>query len=150
MKNAMWVTFCIIFFVAGAAYGQDNMGNMSQKEMGMKSDTTHKMGEMMYKKAGAMKNGLMMKSGKMMMMMGGKSMVMDKEMAMPNGSKVTPNGEVTMKGGKKMMMKEGEMMDMKGNMMMGKSMVKKGMMKNDMMKKSDSIPMQADTMKNKY
>ena len=70
----------------------------------MKRDTLQKKGAMMSKKASTMKDCIMMKDGKMMVMKGGKSMVMDKEMMMSNGSKVMPNGEVMTKGGKTMML----------------------------------------------
>jgi RNase P/RNase MRP subunit p29 len=63
-----------------------------------------------------MKDHIMMKDGKVMMIKEGKSMPMDKEIALSDGTKVTVDGAVTMKDGKKMMMKEGEMMSMDGEM----------------------------------
>jgi hypothetical protein len=83
-------------------------------------------------KKGRMKDGIMMKDGKMMMMKNGMSSPMDKEMTLANGTKVMPSGDVMMKDGKKMMMKEGMMMGMDGNVTAMKSMMKK---KDDMMKK---------------
>ncbi len=64
-----------------------------------------------------MKDHLMFKDGKVMMVMGGKSMAADKEVALTNGAKVAVDGTVTMKDGKTMKMKEGEMMGMDGEMM---------------------------------
>jgi Domain of unknown function (DUF6799) len=64
-----------------------------------------------------MKDHLMMQGGKVMMMKGGKSMPLDKELSLSNGAKVTVDGNVTMKDGTKMMMKEGDMMTMDGEMM---------------------------------
>ncbi len=63
------------------------------------------------------KDHIMMKDGKVMMIMQGKSMPADKELTLTNGTKVTLDGNVTMKDGTKMMMKEGDMMTMDGEMM---------------------------------
>jgi hypothetical protein len=63
-----------------------------------------------------MKDHIMMKAGKVMMIKEGKSMPLDKELTLGNGAKVTPDGAVTMKDGTKMMMKEGDMMSMDGEM----------------------------------
>lgn len=63
------------------------------------------------------KDHIMMKDGKVMMIMQGKNMPLDKELTLTNGSKVTVDGTVTMKDGTKMMMKEGDMMTMDGEMM---------------------------------
>lgn len=64
-----------------------------------------------------MKDHIMMKDGKVMMIMQGKSMPLDKELTLSNGAKVTVDGSVTMKDGTKTMMKEGDMMSMDGTMM---------------------------------
>ena len=63
------------------------------------------------------KDHMMMKDGKVMMVMGGKTTPVDKDVVLANGTKVTPAGAVTMKDGMKSMMKEGEMMGMDGEMM---------------------------------
>jgi len=60
---------------------------------------------------------VMMEKGKMMVMKDGKTMPMDKEMKMKNGTTVKPDGTCITKDGKKTMMKEGDMMDMNGDMM---------------------------------
>ena len=72
-------------------------------------------------------SGVMMKDGKMMMMMDGKPTgPMDHEMTMSDGTKVKPDGSMMMKDGKIMMMKNGQMMMMDGKMMdSGKAMEKK-------------------------
>ncbi len=64
-----------------------------------------------------MKDGCMMKDGKMVHMMDGKMTPMETSMTMENGVVLMPNGEFTGKKGMKMMLREGEMMDMKGNVM---------------------------------
>src|SRR4029453_7320964 len=64
--------------------------------------------------------GVMMKDGKMMMMMDGKAAgPMEHEMTMSDGTKVMTNGMVKMKDGKEMHMKDGQMMMMDGKMMEG-------------------------------
>ncbi len=65
-----------------------------------------------------MKDHLMFKDGKVTMVMGGKSMPADKEVALTNGAKVAVDGTVTMKDGTTMKMKDGEMMGMDGTPMM--------------------------------
>jgi hypothetical protein len=62
------------------------------------------------------KDHIMMKDGKVMMIMQGKSMPLDKELTLGNGTKVTVDGNVMMKDGTKTMMKEGDMMSMDGEM----------------------------------
>lgn len=62
------------------------------------------------------KDHVMMMDGKMQMMKDGKTMPMDKDMTMGNGTEVMTDGMVKMKGGKTMTMKEGDMMDMNGKM----------------------------------
>jgi len=65
-------------------------------------------------------SGVMMKDGKMMMMMDGKATgPMDHDMSMSDGTKVMKDGMVKMKDGKEMHMKDGQMMMMDGKMMEG-------------------------------
>ena len=66
------------------------------------------------KESKKMKDCCMMKDGKMMYCKDGKTMSMDKDMTMQNGTKCMTNGECVMKDGTKMKMKEGECMDMNG------------------------------------
>ncbi len=66
-----------------------------------------------------MKDHLMMKDGKMMVMKEGKSMMMKEEMTLKDGTKVMMDGTVMMKDGKKMMMKDNDMIMMDGKMMKG-------------------------------
>lgn len=61
-----------------------------------------------------MKDCCIMKDGKMMMHKDGKTMPMEKEMTMKNGTKCMVNGECVMKDGTKTTMKEGECMYMSG------------------------------------
>ncbi|MEO5978615.1 MAG: DUF6799 domain-containing protein [Chryseolinea sp.] len=57
----------------------------------------------------------MMKGGKMMYTKAGKTMPMEKNMTMTNGTTCMVNGKCIMKDGAKLLMKEGECMDMDGN-----------------------------------
>lgn len=124
MKHRIVLAVGLLFICATITLGQETMG--------MKADTMAHEGMMMQKKKGIMKDGFLMKDGKMMMLKSGMSSPMDKEMTLANGTKVMPSGDVMMKDGKKMMMKEGMMMGMDGNVTAMKSMMKK---KDDMMKK---------------
>lgn len=58
----------------------------------------------------------MMMNGKMMMIRDGKMSTMTKPMTMSNGTKMMVDGTCVKKDGTKMKMKEGDHMDMKGNM----------------------------------
>ncbi len=61
-------------------------------------------------------DGCMMMGGKMMMIKDGKMSDMKKPMTMSNGTKMMVDGVCVKKDGTKMKMKEGDHMDMKGNM----------------------------------
>ncbi len=91
----------IAFSLSAGAFAQDKMDKMDKK-------MDHKMG--------MKKNCVMMEDGKMMVMKGGKSMMMSKDMKMTNGTMVMTNGSVKMKNGKTMMMKNGDCMYMNGKM----------------------------------
>ena len=52
----------------------------------------------------------------MMVMKGGNTMAMDKDMTMSNGTMVMTDGTVKMKSGKTMMLKEGYCVKMNGKM----------------------------------
>lgn len=88
-------------------------------------------------KATMMKDCCMMKGGKMMVMKDGKTMPMEKDMTMKNGTKCMTTGECTMKDGKKMMMKEGDCMEMSGKM--GKCSMMNKSVKSSTMKKSKNM-----------
>jgi hypothetical protein len=61
---------------------------------------------------------VMMQNGKMMVMKQGKLMPMEKDITLKNGTKFMTDGTCITKDGNKTMIKEGEMMDMNGKMMM--------------------------------
>ncbi len=61
-------------------------------------------------------DGCMMMGGKMMMIKNGKMTAMKKQMKMSNGTKCMVDGMCLKKDGTKMKMKEGDHMDMEGNM----------------------------------
>src|SRR5438132_1008215 len=68
------------------------------------------------KKMDKMKHCVMMEDGKMMVMQGGKTMQMDKDMTLQNGAMVMQNGSVKWKNGKTTMLKNGECVYMDGKM----------------------------------
>ncbi len=61
-------------------------------------------------------DGVVMQDGKLMMVKNGKRTTLDHEMTMTNGTKITTDGNYTKKDGTTMKWKEGEHMDMSGNM----------------------------------
>jgi hypothetical protein len=64
---------------------------------------------------------LVFKGGKMMVVKNGEALVMDKEMLMPNGSKVSKLGQVTRKDGSKLVLKENEKLEMNGELLVDKA-----------------------------
>jgi hypothetical protein len=68
----------------------------------------------------AEKDGIMMKDGKMTMMVDGKEITrMDRETTLSNGTRVMMKGKLITKEGKEMQMQEGQMVMMDGKMMEG-------------------------------
>ncbi|MFO7369034.1 MAG: DUF6799 domain-containing protein [Bacteroidales bacterium] len=62
-------------------------------------------------------DGVTMQNGKMMMVKNGQTTILDHDMTMSNGTKVMSDGTCIKKDGTKLMMKEGQHVDMSGNMM---------------------------------
>ena len=60
-------------------------------------------------------DGVMMQNGKTMMVKNGKMTILDHEMTMSNGTKITSDGNYIKKDGTKKMMKEGQHIDNSGN-----------------------------------
>ena len=75
------------------------------------------------------KDHCMMIKGKMYMMKDGKKTLMDKPMTLSNGTECNPDGMCKMKDGTIMKMKNGDMIDMDGNMMKKGKKVRMGSMK---------------------
>ena len=96
-------------------------------------------------------DGVVMKNGKLMMVKNGKKTLMDHEMSMGNGMKVLSNGTIIKKDGTKMMMKEGQYMDMAGNLRNTKTkkmIIKKTIVKEtNTNKKKDMYLMQNEKIK---
>ena len=79
------------------------------------------------------KDCCVMKDGKMLKMESGKTMLMEKEITMKNGTVCKPDGECITTDGQKIMMKEGDCMDMNGKVWpceMKGTMMKSKMEKN--------------------
>lgn len=75
-----------------------------------------------------MRDGTMMKNGKMMVMKNGKMMPMTEDMTMTDGSMCMKDGTCKTKDGMTMKMKDGDMMAMDGTMMPGDKMMHDGKM----------------------
>jgi hypothetical protein len=88
-------------------------------------------------------DGYVMQGGKVMMIKDGQTMLMEKEMAMPDGTKVMPDGTVTRGNAKKVKLVNGMMVDMNGNII-----VKNGVLLKDgkmiMVKDGDMTPMNSE------
>lgn len=62
-------------------------------------------------------NRIIMKDGKMWMVENGMVSLMDSDIVLPNGTKVTSMGKITMENGEESMMKNGDAIDMEGKYM---------------------------------
>jgi hypothetical protein len=67
-------------------------------------------------KPGMVRDHVMIKDGKSVVVKDGKFMLLEEEMTMPNGVVVMPNGSYTTKEGKTLKLKEGEKMTMDGKL----------------------------------
>jgi len=92
----------------------------------------------MHGMGGKMKDCIMMMNGKAMVIRGGKHMVLDQQMTLPNGTVVMPDGTVKMSDGTTRMLKSDECIYMDGTM--GK-IGKMGNMKGKMKSAKDSTNM---------
>ena len=109
-----------------AVFAQDTTTTTTHSSM----QKTHTMGS---GKMGSMKmkDCVMMKDGKMMVMKGGEKMAMDNETTFTNGSKVGTDGMLTKQDGTTKQLKNGDCVYMDGKMV---SKMKKGMHKKSAMK----------------
>jgi hypothetical protein len=115
MKKLMILAFAFVC-TAGAVSAQDSTGQKM-----------HKMGDH------KMKDCVMMKDGKVMVMKNGQKSELTEDMTLSNGTTVTKDGTVKTSDGKTMMLKDGEWVGMDGKMgKMGKMKMKeKGAMMSD-------------------
>ncbi|MFO7670180.1 MAG: DUF6799 domain-containing protein [Bacteroidales bacterium] len=128
MKKLMLV-FAAIAITAGA-YAQADSANrkMSPKDVNKHQNQTEQNNS--YQNRDAYQNdqnnpnpdGVMMENGKMMQVKNGeKTILQDNDLAMNNGTKIMSDGNYIKKDGTKTMMKEGQRMDMSGNMISTKT-----------------------------
>ena len=91
-------------------------GNMGRMDRNMKNRNmdNQKMGGKM---RGMSSDGIMMKDGKLMITQNGKTMPMETEMTLKNGTRVMTDGTYMDKNGSTMRMKNGDHMMMSGKMM---------------------------------
>lgn len=100
MKHLLIIS--ISFLLSSSLKAQEKMDTMHSK---MNTMSTSKQ-----------KDCLMMEDGKMMVMKKGKTMMMDHDMKLSNGTMVMTNGSMKMKNGKTMMLKDGDCVMMNGKM----------------------------------
>jgi len=106
-----------LFLIAALAFSLNAMAQTDTANVdSMKMN--HKMHKMM-------KDCVMMKDGKMVNMMNGQTLPMDKTMTMKDGTTVMPNGTVNTAGGNTVQLKDGDCVFMDGKI---KKMHKKGNM----------------------
>jgi len=114
MKIILLASTVILIFFASCAQKDSANNSMNQDMMNsdkMGSDMNH---QQMDNSHG---DGVMMMNGKMMMQHSGKMTIMDHDTTMTNGTQVMINGTCINTDGTKFMMKEGQHMDMSGDLM---------------------------------
>lgn len=72
-------------------------------------------------------DGVIMRNGKIMKVEKGEMTILDKDMTMSNGTKLMSDGSYTKKDGSKRTFKEGQHIDMEGNMVTTKTNQEKNM-----------------------
>ncbi|MEO8584400.1 MAG: DUF6799 domain-containing protein [Flavitalea sp.] len=115
MKKLLVLATVALLFTCTLSAQENKMDDKMQDSSMSKGKMGHKM----------MKDCVMMKDGKMMVMKGGENMAMTDNMTMTNGTMVAPDGSVTTKDGKTTMMKDGECVYMDGKMSKMKGMKSK-------------------------
>lgn len=108
-EQSPWVLFMILVLVL-LAVGEVKLYRSQQHLKNMVSEGLMQLKE-------DQKDGVTMKGGKMMMLKGDESAMMEKDIMMSDGTKVTKDGMIIRKDGTKVIMKEGEVMYMDGTMM---------------------------------
>jgi hypothetical protein len=117
MKNLILVFTAILFSLNVFATSDSTKVVKTHKKMvthkrvTTKSYSIHKV---------AHPDGVMLVDGKVMMIKDGKMAKLESDVYLNNGTKVTPDGTCVNKAGTTMMMKEGEHLDMEGNMVVMK------------------------------
>lgn len=113
MKKVIFISVALCFSMC--LFAQTDLTNKKMQHIDDKKRQMTREGN--YQTASkSFPDGVMMKNGKLMMVKNGKKTLMDHEMSMNNGTKVLSNGMIMKKDGTKMMMKEGQYMNMAGNL----------------------------------
>lgn len=113
MKKVFFVTVAMFFSMCLFAQTDPTKNKMQHVDKNHNKMTKEMNPQAAYK---PFPDGVMMKNGKLMMVKSGNLTIMDHEMSMGNGTKVMSDGTILKKDGTKMIMKEGQHMDMSGNM----------------------------------
>lgn len=114
LQNPNWVIqkknymkkILVLFIATSLSYGAFAQATSNKNQDKMMTESKDMMN----------KNFVMMKDDKMMVCKNGETMPMTKEIKLKNSTTVMPDGSVKTKEGKTIQMKNGEAMDMKGNM----------------------------------
>ena len=123
MKNLILVFVAFVITTGVYAQGDSTKRNMSPQDMNNNQNQNvqnHRAGK-------SHPDGVMLQNGKMMMVKNGQTTILDHDMNMSNGTKIMSNGTCIKKDGTKIMLKEGQHIDMFGNMISMKTNKKKNM-----------------------
>ncbi len=110
MKSKISITIVLFVVMCFLQSCGNKKNNTAKKEMDHAKMTNHDQMDM------SKTDGCMMMNGEMMMIKDGKMLAMKEPMTMSNGTKMMVDGTCIKKDGTKMTMKEGDHMDMAGNM----------------------------------
>lgn len=105
-----------IVTITSGAIAQSKVPDSSNKNQYQKNKTTQNQTQQQYPGGQEHPDGYMFQKGKMMQIKNGKMTLLDKDVTLSNATVITRNGHYTKKGGINTPFKEGEHMDMMGNM----------------------------------
>ncbi|KAA9340703.1 DUF6799 domain-containing protein [Adhaeribacter soli] len=120
MKNLVSVLagFLFVFLACTSTQAQSTSGTGT--EVTRKSKAKGEMSGTTTMPSNAMREGVMMEGDKILITRNGQTTIMTKDTTFANGTMIMSNGMVKMADGTTMNMKNGDRMDMNGNMMQGR------------------------------
>lgn len=118
------LVFAVVAITAGAYAQTDSTTRMNQPNINIQDDksqswdNTDKQNQNIQSNPVdvSFRDGVTMQNGKVMNIINGKSTILDRELTLGNGTKVMANGAYIKKDGTRLMLKEGQQLDMSGNL----------------------------------
>jgi hypothetical protein len=124
MKRSFLLLVCATLFSLNSSAQNDTTERMNRNRYGNRGDNArHQETDSMYGSQSRQsrdtmyRHGFVMESGRMMVVRNGVSTVLNTDTTLNNGTKIMRNGTIIMKNGTQRTLKEGEFVNMGGNIM---------------------------------